>query len=141
MKKIIIASFLLLSLGACKQYAEPAQVTQAVPANIAAEKPTTTGAFVSGAHTTSGTVNVVIDSKDPSKKYLVFDGFKTDAGPDLRVYLAEDTKSTNFTEVTSVVTNGSFTLQIPSTANLDKQKFVLIWCKQYSVLFGSAALK
>jgi hypothetical protein len=141
MKNHLCIAILLFSAMACKQNVEPVQVNQPVPVNIVTEKPSTTGSFTSGAHTTTGSVSVVIDSKDPTKKYLVFEGFKTDAGPDLRIYLAEDLRSTGFVEVTSTVTNGNFTLPIPTTANLDKQKNVLIWCKQFSVLFGSAVLK
>jgi hypothetical protein len=95
--------------------------------------------FTSGAHTTSGTVKL---SKDAAgKKYLVFDTFKTDAGPDLRVYLSEDLTATNFVELTNKVTNGTYQLDVATTIDTDKKRKVLIWCKSFSVLFGSADLK
>jgi Electron transfer DM13 len=97
------------------------------------------GTFVSGAHPTSGTIKLIED-KDKNK-FLVFDAFKTDAGPDLRIYLSEDKSASVFTEITKDVKNGTYQLAVPANADTGKQKFVLIWCKQFSVLFGSAELK
>lgn len=96
---------------------------------------------MSGAHTTSGSIKIAEDAQDKTKKYLVFDNFKTDAGPDLKIYLSDDLKATNFVEVAKLDKTGSFSELVPTNANLDKQKYVLIWCKQFSVLFGSAQLK
>jgi short subunit fatty acids transporter len=114
--------------------------------NVTVTTPISTGlttiyqaTFTASAHPTTGTVKL---SKDAAgKKYLVFEGFKTDAGPDLRVYLAEDLKATNFVEIASKVTDGTYQLDVASTVDTDKKRKVLIWCKQFSVLFGSADLK
>jgi hypothetical protein len=97
------------------------------------------GSFTSGAHTTSGTVKLAKD--DAGKKYLVFDSFQTDAGPDLRIYLSEDLKANNYTEITNKVTNGTYQLDVATAIDTDKKRKVLIWCKSFSVLFGSADLK
>ncbi len=98
------------------------------------------GTFTSGVHTTSGKVFIY---EDKNKNYsLVFENFKTDAGPDLRIYLAEDKVLTNFTQITDKVnTNGSYILPIPAAVDLKKQTTVVVWCKAFSVLFGSASLK
>ena len=95
--------------------------------------------FTSAVHPTSGTVKLTKDAA--GKKYLVFDNFKTDAGPDLRVYLSEDLAAANFTEITNKVTNGTYQLDVATTVDTDKKRKVLIWCKSFSVLFGSADLK
>ena len=97
------------------------------------------GTFENAVHPTSGTVRVYED-KDKNRT-LVFENFKTDSGPDLRIYLAEDKSVTNFIQVTNIVKNGNSFVTIPMNANLQKQNHVLIWCKQFSVLFGSAKLK
>ncbi len=95
--------------------------------------------FSSSAHTTTGTVKL---SKDAAgKKYLVFDNFKTDSGPDLRVYLSEDLGASNYTEITNKVINGTYQLTVDNGVDTDKKRKVLIWCKAFSVLFGSADLK
>jgi hypothetical protein len=97
------------------------------------------GTFISGAHPTSGGVKVVED-KDKNR-FLVFDNLKSDAGPDLRIYLSTNKSATNFTEITSDVKNGTYQLALPTSVDIATQKYVLIWCKQFSVLFGSAELK
>ena len=96
------------------------------------------GAFVNGVHPTTGAVKVY---EKAGKQTLVFENFKTDGGPDLRIYLAEDAALTNFTEVSKLAATGSFFVEAPTTFNPAKQRTVLIWCKQFSVLFGSATLK
>ena len=132
---VIFCSVILFS--ACKKENEVS--TSSTVTVEATDKVLFLGAFSSGAHTTSGNVKL-IESAD-KKKYLIFDNLKSDAGPDLRIYLSEDKSAKVFTEVTSKVVNGNSKIEIPTAANTDKQKTVLIWCKQFSVLFGSAELK
>ena len=99
-----------------------------------------TGTFTSGAHTTTGTVKVYEDKN--KNRSLVFENFKTDAGPDLRLYMAEDKVITNFIEITDkVTTSGNYSIAIPATVDLKKQNTIAIWCKSFAVLFGSATLK
>lgn len=132
---VIFCSVILFS--ACKKENEVS--TSSTVTVEATDKVLFLGTFSSGAHTTSGNVKL-IESAD-KKKYLIFDNLKSDAGPDLRIYLSEDKSAKVFTEVTSKVVNGNSKIEIPTAANTDKQKTVLIWCKQFSVLFGSAELK
>jgi hypothetical protein len=142
MKKILILSTLLFVMNACTKDQALTPVTQTTPANIDPVKPAeATGTFSAGAHPTSGTVKVVVDKTDATKKYLSFENFKTDAGPDLYIYLAEDKNATGAVSVTKLDKTGTFTLDIPATANLTKQKYVLVWCKSFTVLFGSAKLE
>lgn len=96
------------------------------------------GTFSNGAHATSGAAKLVKD-KD-GKKFLLLENFKSDPGPDVRLYLATSLKDDDYTEITKTVTNGNVRLAVPSTAK-DSQKFVLVWCEKFSVLFGSAELK
>ena len=97
------------------------------------------GNFENAVHSTSGIVKVYEDKN--KKRTLVLENFKTDAGPDLRIYLAEDKSVTNFIQITDKVQNGNISLEIPSDADLNKQNHVLIWCRKYSVLFGLAKVK
>ncbi len=109
-----------------------------------ATTPTTTaigglqGIFISNVHLTSGTVRV---AEVNGKQTLIFTNFKTDGGPDLRIYLAENTGLRNFVEVSRLENSGNFSVELPTGADLTKQRFVLIWCKAFSVLFGNAELK
>lgn len=96
------------------------------------------GNFQSAVHTTSGTIKVVTEN---NKRSLVFDNFKTDPGPDLRVYLATNTNANDFVEIgTLKASNGSFAYEIDNSINLEQRNHVLIWCKRFSVLFGNATL-
>ena len=97
------------------------------------------GTFSASAHTTTGTVKLTKDAN--GKKFLVFENFKTDSGPDLRVWLSDDLKGTNYSEITNKVTDGSYQLAVDAGVDTDKKRKVLIWCKAFSVLFGSADLK
>lgn len=142
MKNLLILVFGIFGMAACVKNIELTPVTQTIPANIDTTKPAeSTGVFSNGVHAVSGTVKVIIDKTDATKKYLSFENFKTDAGPDLYIYLAEDKNATSSVTVTKLDKTGTFTLDIPSTANLTKQKYVLVWCKQFSVHFGSAKLE
>ncbi len=96
------------------------------------------GMFVSNLHPTSGSVNV---TETNGKRILVFTNFKTDGGPDLRIYLAENTGLRNFIEVSRLEKSGNFSVELPAEADPTKQRYVLIWCKAFSVLFGSSELK
>ena len=97
------------------------------------------GTFVGSAHTVTGSVKL-IESAD-AKKYLIFNNLKSDAGPDLRIYLSIDKSASSYTEVANKVVTGNTKIELPATANTTTQKNVLIWCKQFSVLFGSAEMK
>jgi hypothetical protein len=43
--------------------------------------------------------------------------------------------------VSRLENNGTFSVGLPAGADPSKQRFVIIWCKAFSVLFGSAELK
>lgn len=97
------------------------------------------GLFVNSVHPTSGTIRLYSRG---NTRTLLFSNFRTDAGPDLRIYVAENTALRNFTEVTLLNNrSGSFLVELPATVDPGRHRFVLIWCKAFSVLFGYAELK
>jgi len=149
MKKLLVTLLLPLALVACKKNPdftivdEPLPVSQGTngTAPIPSETITQTkGEFMnSGVYATSGKVSVVKDAA--GKEFLAFENFKTTSGPDLRIYLAENTGAKNFIEVASLTKLGTFSLPLPSNANTAQRKYVLIWCRSFSVSFGSAELQ
>jgi hypothetical protein len=143
MKNVFVFSISLFVMTSCSKDEALTPVTQAPPANIDPVKPAeATGTFSNGSnYQTSGTVKVVVDKTDATKKYLSFENFKTSSGPDLYIYLAEDRKATGSISVKKLDKTGTFTLDIPANANLTKQKYVLVWCQQFTALFGSAKLE
>jgi thymidine phosphorylase len=69
------------------------------------------------------------------------EGFKTDSGPDLRVYVSKSTSNSDFIEVGKLKsTSGNFYYAIDGSVNNIDYKYVLIWCEDFSVLFGNAQL-
>lgn len=98
-----------------------------------------TGDFTGASgYTTSGKASVL--KSENNSRALSLTNFRTSSGPDLRVYLAEDKAAKNFIEISPKVENGNKTYALPSTVNLDTHKFVLIWCKAFSVSFGYVEL-
>jgi Electron transfer DM13 len=62
-------------------------------------------------------------------------------GPDLYVYLATDKSASDFVSLGKLkANNGNQNYNIPSQTDSTKYDTVLIWCRPFSVLFGSAEL-
>ena len=130
----ILLFCIAVSIANCSKSAKT--VTDPIPTDFTV---VSQGTFTNGVHNTSGTVKL---SKDPSgKKYLVFENFNTESGPDLRIWLAEDNAGKNYSEITKTVNNGTYKLEVATEVDTNTKKNVLVWCKQFSVLFGSAILK
>ena len=92
-----------------------------------------------GIHDAVGEV-FVIEAEDGSK-FLRFENFKASNGPDLYVYLATDETASDYVSLGKLKENiGNQNYLIPPGSDLSNQDTVLIWCKQFSVLFGSAKL-
>jgi hypothetical protein len=73
---------------------------------------------------------------------LRLENFKSTNGPNVHLYLATDKTANNFIDLGRLKTNnGNQNYNIPHVTDLAKYNVVLIWCKDFSVLFGSAQLK
>ncbi|NIM26525.1 MAG: hypothetical protein GTN35_00870 [Nitrososphaeria archaeon] len=72
---------------------------------------------------------------------LRLENFESTNGPDLYVYLATDDKATDFVSLGELKANkGNQNYDIPDNTDLTKYSNVLIWCKAFGVLFGSAEI-
>ena len=147
MKKLLLLAVLVGALAACQKNPELVPATGPTPVNVAdptqkldlsGQKLLSQGDFMSNVHPTSGTAKIY--EKD-GKRTLVFENFKSDTGPDLRIYLSEDKSDNKVTEIGKLTKTGNFFIELPTPADPTKQRFVLIWCKQFAVLFGNAELK
>ncbi|MCE2614885.1 MAG: DM13 domain-containing protein [Nitrosopumilus sp. (ex Thoosa mismalolli)] len=70
---------------------------------------------------------------------LRLENFQSTNGPDLFVYLATDDNASDFVNLGELKANkGNQNYEIPEGTDLSKYNKVLIWCKAFSVLFGSA---
>lgn len=97
------------------------------------------GEFIgAGNYTAEGTVKIY---EGTSNNLLVLENFKGSGGPDLQVYLSQDLAATTFLNLGTLQgTQGTFTYTFPSGTNISTLNNCLIWCRQFSVLFGSAPL-
>jgi len=100
------------------------------------------GTFVGsgdGIHEAEG--NVLSLKLEDGSQYVRFENFKSTNGPDLYVYLATDDKASDFVSLGLLKGNiGNQNYEIPEGTDLSKYNKVLIWCKAFSILFGSAEL-
>ena len=119
----------------------------ATPAAAAAPMTLASGSFHSNAHDTRGMASV-IDLGD-GRRVLRLTNFATSNGPDVRIYLvaAPDVqdnatvKTAGFVELGPMKGNiGDQNYDIPATVDLANYRTVTIWCKRFSVNFGSAPL-
>ena len=103
-----------------------------------------TGSFVGvgdGIHNAEG-VAKVIPLQDGDNSILRLENLRATNGPDLYVYLATDKTATDFVNVGKLkANNGNQNYDIPAGTDLTKYDTVLIWCRPFSVLFGSADLR
>lgn len=92
-----------------------------------------------GIHNAEGFVRVV--HIDGGKDVLRLEDLMVTNGPDLYVYLATDKEASDFVDLGRLkANNGNQNYDIPVGTDLSKYDNVLVWCKQFSVLFGSAEL-
>lgn len=136
--KQILFLFLMCLLSACKKNVTSSQPTNDVINNGATV--IATGNFAGNAgYTVSGTAEVVNDN---GVKRLVLKGFTSSGGPDLKVYLATNRQAGNFISLGNLKsTSGQQVYDISGMPDFTQYKFALIWCQQFSVLFGAAELK
>ncbi len=104
------------------------------------------GEFISRSHPTQGRVDVLGDGT--GQRFLRFEDFRTDNGPDLNVYLSAAPADAPVGQFTDVYVDlgdlkgnvGSQNYEIPRDLDLDVYSTVVIWCVRFSVVFGAAEL-
>ena len=99
------------------------------------------GAFESAAHETTGRATLIRLAE--GGRVLTLTHFGTDAGPDLRVYLVTGDAD----ELGDVVDLGALKgnrgdqqYEVPGSVDAGRFGTVVIWCRAFSVAFGSARL-
>ena len=123
------------------------RVNEQFPTASAATNQLASGQFHSGAHETKGMATVF--QLTDGKKTLRLTNFATSNGPDVHVYLvaANDAKDNDavtnagFVDLGSLKGNiGDQNYELPANADLATYRAVTIWCKRFSVNFGTAPL-
>lgn len=159
-KKIIIAVAVVLGVGAWYAFRPErlfidstvneslaAATTSGDVATPAAPATLASGTFHSNAHETTG--NAAILALPDGRRILRLTSFSTSNGPDVRVYLVaasdvtddETVKTAGFVELGPMKGNkGDQNYEVPADLDLSMYRTVTIWCKRFSVNFGSAPL-
>jgi len=92
-----------------------------------------------GFHKAQGVAKVI--NPADGKTFLRLENLKTTNGPDLYVYLSTGKDVSDIVNLGRLKGNiGNQNYEIPTGTDLTKYNTVLIWCKAFSTLFGSAKL-
>jgi len=92
-----------------------------------------------GFHKAEGIAKVI--NLADGRTFLRLENLKTTNGPDLYVYLSVGKDPSDIVNLGRLKGNiGNQNYEIPAGADLSKYDTVLIWCKAFSTLFGSAKL-
>ena len=117
---------------------------EAAPPDALPEEPgvevltVTSGSFIDGDHPTSGNALTITDG---NQTFLRFEGFETDNGPDLNVYLRSSADPDDYIDLGDLAGNiGDQNYELPTDIDLARYDFVDIWCVRFGVSFGSATL-
>ncbi len=125
--------------------AEPAQETPTV-----ATQPIvlSTGTFVDGEHSTSGTASIL--QLTDGSRFVRLEGFSTSDGPDVHVWVTDQQAGGDdwgkyddgrYLALGNLKgTDGNQNYAIPAEADLSGLSSVVIWCDRFNVAFGSAAV-
>jgi hypothetical protein len=136
---IMILGFIATSIAQSQIVEAQEQQQQQLPPAASA----LSGEFVGagdGTHDAEGVAKEI--SLEDGRKFMRFENFKVTNGPNLFVYLATDKNVSDFVDLGALKANiGNQNYEIPDGTDLAKYKTVVIWCKAFSVLFGSADLK
>lgn len=105
------------------------------------------GSFHSNAHETRGTATVY--RLGDGTRVLRLTDFETSNGPDVRVYLVaaadvnenDTVKQAGFVDLGAMKGNiGDQNYDVPADVDLAEYRSVTIWCRRFSVNFGTAPL-
>lgn len=102
---------------------------------------TAMGTFTSYAHGLSG--DVVIYTDDTNMRKLRLENFNMTSGPDVYVFLSKTNNYSAGNTIPITMLNGSFTnsnltLTLDNSVDLNTYRFALVYCVQFSSLFGYA---
>ena len=151
-KKLIYGVAVILAIGLWAAFRPErlfvnATVNETMPAGVATETVLASGSFHSVAHGTKGTASIY--QLADGKHILRLANFETSNGPDVHVYLvaandasnSETVEKAGFLELGSLKGNiGDQNYDIPADVDFEKYHAVTIWCKRFSVNFGTAPL-
>lgn len=124
-------------MGCKKENTPTLALNEKIDSSMATVK--TMGSFRDGAYgAASGNVKVY---KSADELQLALENFSSSNGPNLKVYLSKELQPVNFIDLGDLrSTSGNQLYKIPNGVIIEDYRYALIYCRQYSHLFGSAEL-
>jgi hypothetical protein len=136
MKQLIFSCILLV--GCSANDAVPTTPAPPAPFDPATATLLKMGSLEGVGHTVSGTAGIY---ESNGKKYVLLNPFSSQNGPDLKVYLSKDVNASAYIKLGNLKsTNGSQSYEVPGMPDIAEYTHLHIWCEQFSVVFGRAAL-
>lgn len=137
MKTIFQLALLATKLSSCKKEEFKKPIGNSFDSTSATSK--FVANFISNVHSTSGNVSVY---EENGVKTLVFKSFKTDSDTALSIYLLKAPNANEFISLGNLTSiEGDFFYTLDGSINVTEFPYVLIWCEEFSVLFGNAKLE
>jgi hypothetical protein len=127
--------------GGPSSSAEP--TSQRPPVQILAQ-----GRFRSGEHDTSGSAKLLV-LRD-GRRYVRLESLSTSNGPAVRIWLSAARSGASDDTVGAAdhldlgglkANHGNQNYEVPSAAPLGRFRSVVIWCRRFDVVFGSAPIR
>ncbi|MGZ5510316.1 MAG: DM13 domain-containing protein [Nitrososphaeraceae archaeon] len=116
--------------------------TMAMNINQSTQNKALIGNFIGiddGIHNAKGLAKILTISN--GSQILRLENFKSTNGPDVHLYLSNNKQANDFIDLGRLkANNGNQNYKIPMNIDFNHYGYVLIWCKPFSVLFGSAQL-
>ena len=135
MEKIILALVLLFLITSCEVQGELTKGKVDDPIEIPMTGLKYSGQFVSApGESVSGFAKIFFEND----YQLVLENLIA-SGPDLKVYLSKSDRPLEFVNLGSLVKSKT-RYEIPKGIDVSEYKYVIIYCQQYSVIFGVAQL-
>jgi hypothetical protein len=125
----------------------PADSTQpdALPATAIGAQVLQTGEFKGADDFHFGHGKALVITNPDGDHVLRFEDFSVRNGPDLYVYVSRELDGKRVDEALNLgrlrATDGAFDYVIPASIDVSIIKTVLVWCRNFTVLFASAELK
>jgi len=138
-KTAIIGGIVLFSLLSCVKDNTPViLLNNTVDTTSAMQRHD--GGFINGPYgSVSGTARIY---KQDNQFILALQNVSISNGPDLHVYISKELMPVNFIDLGSLQSTIGYQLYpVPGNPDFNQFRYVLIHCKKYNHLFGSAALK
>lgn len=138
MKNLILGLIVLLTIMSCQDEGQLAKdpVIASPPVGIPSTQSNYSGVFMSApGESVSGSARV----SGNNIHQLILENLAAN-GPDLKVYLSKTDKPSDFVNLGSL-SNTKSVYTIPDTIDISNYSYVIIYCQEYSVVFGVATLK